>query len=414
MIPLPQIRGLITLTCFTRSESRSAPAIRQYTGYMLKGDTIEAFDYTDQPANADNNVYVFTDTHTAATGYFGFWQDGTEVFSEDNLAFLNNTFGNATNMHHWSNSYGSMYALRYYTGILTDEEAAQNHFADLAKFFRLDLSVYYNMSADERAVFHAALVNVPLDASRDEVVAACAAATEEYYKALALSSDAELNAAFNALAYATQLDVKRLALLGDGQADAFMQALTAEFDPAYSISVTVVTALYTDATDFVKTNLFGGTSVRIDNGANTDAGIRGTFTVDEALLAELIAEYGTITFGTEIVVDGAVKSTLSFVATAKDGAISYSGGEIVANGDGTATYIYTMVYGEDDMTDEILNGEFSYRRFIKLGDATYTVDVVCSVFGDTFSAAEVYGYFAANGYAEDAVVNSVLAALANN
>ena len=197
-----------------------------------------------------------------------------------------------------------------------------------------------------------------------------------------------------------------------------MQSLVDTFDPAYAVSDVVVGSILADATEFVLLNLYSGTQIRIDNGANTTAGLRMGFTVDEELLAALLAEHATVSFGTEILVGGEVKATLAFDATADGEEIGYTGTNTVGakepvaaiitdNGDGTATYVYTVAYeGEDDYENE-----FTVRRFIVLDGETYTVDVSCSVFGSEFSAAEVYGYFAENGYEDDAVVQSVLSSL---
>ena len=428
-----------TVGTATVATSRLTPANQRLTGYMLDGTSVTSFDYTATPNSAEANIYVRYASHTEATGYIGFWQDSTEIVNENNVAYLNNVFGRDTNMHHWNNGYGAMYALRYYSCILSPEAAAQNHFADLAKFFRLDVTAYLGMSETDKEAVHTAMAPYAFDDDRDAVVAAYMTATAEYYAGLDLSGDAELDAAFAELANATQLDVKRLVALNEPEE--FMQMLVDSFDPAYAVSKTVVTATLKNATEFVLLNLFDGTQVRIDNYANDLAGVRATFEINEELYAKLIEVYGSISFGTEILVDGNVKARLEFAPVANgEGGYDYVGTNTVFATSGTKvtdattkyvtdendvehlTYTYAVTYKTP--TAEVLERTFSYRRFITLGEGddavTYTVDVNCDVFGTEFSGANVYRHFANNwetidggkyDYSTDSVVEKIIGIL---
>jgi hypothetical protein len=318
-----------------------------------------------------------------------------------------------------------VYAILQYNAPLTAADLRQNHLAGLAKFFRLDISAYLDMSDAQRAAVHTAMADRALSDDRATVVAAYVAATTDYYEGLGLSKDETLNAAFAALAAAAHLDVHRLTILD--KPDAFMQALVDEFDPAYAVSKTVIGSILDKDTEFIYLNFFAETRVRTENGANVLPGVRATFEIDEEMYAELIKTYGegAVEFGTHIVVDGEVRATLAFTPKANaEGGYDYVGTNTVAgkapvaamtkvvtdkNGEEHLTYTYAVTY--DTLSKEMLEREFSFRRFIKLGNETYEITVDCSVFDTVFSGAEVYGYFAENGYADDDVVKSVMGVL---
>ena len=68
-----------------------------------------------------------------------------------------------------------LYAARYYSKVLSDLERAQNHFADIAKFFRLDISEIAeklgDLSDEQAKGYYAAFAEVTVTSSRNDVVA---------------------------------------------------------------------------------------------------------------------------------------------------------------------------------------------------------------------------------------------------
>ncbi|MBE6695100.1 MAG: hypothetical protein E7587_01465 [Ruminococcaceae bacterium] len=82
-----------------------------------------------------------------------------------------------------------VYAARYYYDVLTEKERAQNHFADMAKFFRLDVSEFAakknHFNLDDVSAYYNAFATLNFDSTREEAQAVADAA----YAAL----DAELS-----------------------------------------------------------------------------------------------------------------------------------------------------------------------------------------------------------------------------
>ncbi len=63
-----------------------------------------------------------------------------------------------------------LYALRFYDHALTEDERAQNHFADMAKYFRLNLIVdsFLGFSEAQRKEIYASLAGITFASSRDD------------------------------------------------------------------------------------------------------------------------------------------------------------------------------------------------------------------------------------------------------
>ena len=98
------------------------------------------------------------------------------------------------------------YAIRIYTATLTAEEVRQNHFADLAGLYDLDLSHYYRLSEEDRINLHDTMRGIELGTDKDAVVAAYEKAIcDNYYYALEAESDAAV--AFLDLAEEYFLDI---------------------------------------------------------------------------------------------------------------------------------------------------------------------------------------------------------------
>ncbi len=75
-----------------------------------------------------------------------------------------------------------IYAVRIYAKTLTTAEIKQNHFADLAKFFRLDISGYHDLTATEKAAVHAIAAGYTFESDKDTVQYAISKAIFNGYK----------------------------------------------------------------------------------------------------------------------------------------------------------------------------------------------------------------------------------------
>ena len=82
------------------------------------------------------------------------------------------------------------YAIRFYTCTLTADEIKQNHFADLAGLYDLDLSAYYRLTAEQRADLHHALRSVELGTEADLVKAYYRDVLCDVYYTLAVETEA--------------------------------------------------------------------------------------------------------------------------------------------------------------------------------------------------------------------------------
>ena len=105
---------------------------------------------TKNPMNRDTvDTLRFTVKNNADTDFISLEQGTTTIYS------ANGTYGgtDGNNMIGYSNSfiYGEIYNLRSYNRALSKEEAAQNHFADLMKWYRIDIDLV-NRRSEERRV----------------------------------------------------------------------------------------------------------------------------------------------------------------------------------------------------------------------------------------------------------------------
>ena len=132
------------------------PTVREYTngftitGVAATGTSGLTFGDVTLPngrirasvGEVTNITYIMdkiADPNGAYDGTFHMYNGITEMMNvtytgtvsdENHVAF----YGSADNHN--------IYALRYYSDVLTDAERAQNHFADIAKFFKLDVSKF--------------------------------------------------------------------------------------------------------------------------------------------------------------------------------------------------------------------------------------------------------------------------------
>ncbi|MBR7094774.1 MAG: hypothetical protein IKC73_00990, partial [Clostridia bacterium] len=319
---------------------------------------------------------------------------------------------------------GDVYAIRYYSRALTEAETLQNHFADLAKFFRLDIANYLAMNADEKAAVHTAMAKHQLTDDRFAVVATLLEASAAVYDTLAVTGDAATDAKLNAFAAATGLDISRLSKVSAGTA--LVDRIVALADTAYAFDTSVVNyRLEQEILDFWEVNKSSGIQIRIDNGySGEEAGVRAIYNINEEELRTMIAKYGkngSLTFGTRILVNGKKAATLSFTATV-DGAgnLTYTGTNTVGTSVKPATmkrtadglfYTYAVTYTDAQLLNQtLLNAEYTFVRFVEIGGEEISINHGNSVFGDSISAAEAYANYAVE-YPEDPIVQKVMGAM---
>ena len=324
-----------------------------------------------------------------------------------------------------------VYAIRYYDRALTEAEAWQNHFADLAKFYRLDIANYLAMTADEKIALHEAMAACRIGDDRDAVVSAYYAGCADLYAGLALTGDAATDAALREFAATVGLDVSRLAKLSANKALA--EKVLALADTAYAFDTSVINyRLDDEILDFWEVNESKGVSVRVDNAySDKQAGVRAEYAIGVDLIKTMIDKYGVdgaITFGTKIMMNGNEAAILSFTATkdnaaenglaivgtntvVKTGAVTAANTKVVG---GQLTYTYTVNYTDAQLTQaNLLDLEYSFVRFVEIHGEEFVIDHGNKEFGDRVSLREAYSHFAGD-YATDSVVTKVMGALAAN
>ena len=330
-----------------------------------------------------------------------------------------------------------LYAYRLYNEELTNSEIAQNHFADLAKYYRLEIITYDWMNADQKAYVHEAMLSYTVGAyDRDEVQAAYLEAAAIYYEDLnaTFSTDPEINAAFLEIVNAYSLDVTGILGVDPASFAETAKAFVEMFDIDYAQSRAIMMSVLNSSTGQYDAVTFAGYQVCVDTGAaiHNKVGVRATFDVDKALLAELAANGATVKFGAELYVagDDTAKAALEFSYNAETGEITginttspedptaapSSDAKLyertLADGSKVTSFNYTLVYTAEHAADPtVLAKEFSYKYYIEIDGEKYVLSAH-SRFGETVSAFELYEYFSTTErYAEDRVVNAVVALL---
>ncbi len=313
-----------------------------------------------------------------------------------------------------------IYAMRYYDRALTLAEMQQNHFADLAKWFRLDIASYAYLTPQQKAELHARFADATITRSTKEALQKTfnEAIGEIYYDSLDLvvSTDAGVNARFFALAKKLNLDVSAFIGVDPAVFGPIALDIVTTFDPAYAQNLAVVSAYIAPTADIYRSMTFAGYQVALDTGAAVAnrAGIRAVFDLDTGLLAKLAAGGKAVSVTAELY-SGELISSVKYTYDAAEGALVFAAGEELALYDRTtadgrtvtsfnyAILLDRMSYEKDEMTKE-----YAFKYFIEIDGKKYNVSAA-SRFDTTVSFAEVYGHFATlDAYAGDRVVKAVL------
>ena len=330
---------------------------------------------------------------------------------------------NTTNQVGYSNAMGGaeIYAVRYYTRSLSNAEVLQNHFADLAKWYRLDVTDYLAASPEMKAAVHTALAAFEL--GEDERSAVVSAMNKVLYDADYTAAESVLSAEMIAIAKKLGLNVSAL-MAAKEEVRAYAEALVlADFKADQPMERSVIQSLIDQALVYKAGFNFEGVQVRLQSDVYGDMpGVRAIFSVNRTAIEAYAALGKAITFGVEICnASGATLSTLYFTvnrAVDAEGNVTYTytgkNGEADAIirevGDNSLAFAYTVIFDEKAVqTAPYYEFEFGYRFFMEVDGLRNNADAIYSpTFEGTISAAEAYRYFYANGYANDRVVQSVI------
>ncbi len=342
-------------------------------------DTVNdaACDYRDKTTLATHDtIKNYTPQDGMLTDYGAFAEGGIPFDNSKTVIgkWLNGTSARGMDAH--------VYAYRYYDRALTVDEMKQNHLADLAKWFRVDIDFMTALS--------------------DETF-------------LALASDEKVLA----MGFETE---------------------TVEGTSMTPAEYIIAKGTELRRAEYADVMSFAGYQVRVD-AEHPDAnyaGVRAVFDVDEAMIADILAAEEELALSVIIKAGGEAKTKLTIHFTYGSGGViratgymtdlstgeveSFDDARLYERGNGTdavTSFAYTVVYKGADATKAKLEAEFSYAYEVATGTdlleetPSYTmqktVDVTSTTFGDTVSAEELYTYFGAlTEYAEDCVVNEVL------
>ena len=328
-----------------------------------------------------------------------------------------------------------IYAIRWYNEELSDEAILANHFADVAKFYRLDLSVLAQLSDVARNAVISAFADVSIDGdlTRDAVQNIVDAAAAETYAGLRLVEDEEKNERFLLVAAKATLDLAPIENLRATDRETLIDTMLSKVDPYYAFDKNVALYYYESLTYDLSLLTFEGYQVRLDSGSvlANYAGVRAVYKVDLDRIEEICKTGKEVGASVSVTVDGneAAVLTFFFAWDSENEALIIEGTNTVGdndpiaadivveeqNGKTVGTFYYTVTFKGDSFTVDNLQKEFGYAYAIGYGDDIkggvydkgYTFGVSTQNFGDTVSAIEVYDYFFAHGYHEDPVVQSV-------
>ncbi len=335
---------------------------------------------------------------------------------------------------------GDMYSYRRYDIVLTDEELAQNHFADLAKYYSLDITLYLTMTDAQKAEVHSAMASMMLAADAEEVIAAYKSAVfmALYEDVIGQMQENEADFAnliegdtdgsifvnrylwflqvfafplidlsdFVALAPADTLALlDAVAYVADNQIQIYLAAGAA--DKAYADAVNASA----DVKDQMSANeivSFLGYQVRLGDEASLKAGIRGVFHYDEAAIAALEAQGLTVEIAASVAGDETVT-----VPVYKTG-----DGFLAPIYEDKKEFVVTVLYGEEEQTKAFFDAALTFSAEVKVSgeraadssafSATVTVDGTTATFGDTINVSDLYRAFYETAEEVDALTEKVM------
>ena len=405
----------------------------------LKTVTTDYVDGVKQEAAAEYpNVYIPEDH--LVPGTLALYQNGALSYAapEGTPIFPDTTY-TVADQNYWKVSWqtgATMYASRYYNRTLTPGEIAQNHFADLAKWFRLDVSAWSFVPEDLRQQAYKAVVGytftsdpAKIQEDIDEVFAA-------YYTGFALSDDEKEDDDFKEfmkVAEVAQLNLDVINNLnGDGRAD-----IVKDFVEIVGMNSDYEPVVYRSVYDLLVENLtamtFVGYQVRIDTGAPSQnyAGVRAVFDVDTALIERLVRATGkSVTISAGIESGDVRRATISFTYSLVGDELTcvgenriFGAGEEGADlvvpaytyerAEGVTSFNYVVTYKGDDVTAADYAEEYTYAYDITIGEDNHSFSVKTKSIGNEISAYEIYSLFAElDAYKDDAMVKAVVSAVA--
>lgn len=135
----------ITFTKFSAYSSNNS-AEADFEDFTVPGGATTPFTFTVQSTRADNGHDLIGDI----------WVNGEQKV--DDVIVTKPTAKDTGHIGYGSYGTQQVYAVRYYNRALSAEEQAQNRFADFAKWFKLDMSLYASLNSTAKLEAQAALL----------------------------------------------------------------------------------------------------------------------------------------------------------------------------------------------------------------------------------------------------------------
>ncbi len=241
---------------------------------------------------------------------FSAYADGNLCYSYPDLPYQNNEVGSIGN-----GAALKIYAIRTYDCVLTAEEIRQNHFADLAGYYRFDLTFFELLNDSQRAELYNALTSLSLGGDHE-------AANARYKEALSeilytLGSDTEAANHFLQICKTFSLDINSLLSLSPTSRERVFEAF-ASVDPSARnftailqkmLEEEVTNELYLHYAEATIHNLirFNGWELRTKN----DPAMRARFTVSQGMIDLMKARGYTVRAGVVTVLGNGNNVTVS-------------------------------------------------------------------------------------------------------
>ncbi len=125
-------------------------------------------NYTPAPTEDDPEAKAYKD----ATLTVSAWANGTPIVTAKTLTDTSTSSGCNSMLGYSTSLETSFYALRYYDRSLTEAERAQNHLADLCKYFRLDITRIATLHTSDLAYLAGRMADFSFTDDREAVAAA--------------------------------------------------------------------------------------------------------------------------------------------------------------------------------------------------------------------------------------------------
>ncbi len=321
-------------------------------------------------------VEVYDDGTMNLAGYL----NGTKVLDASGLAVNGGDTGWVGN-----GSDPTFYAIRTYACILTEAEILQNHFADLAGYYGLDLTKYNYLTDAQKAVLFEAMKACELGGDRAAAIALYTSAIDDILYDFGSETEAAVN--FGVLCRTYALDIRALIPLSD-----FSRARVLEAFASYSTTDTHSQPVLQKAlADAIALQYRDHYAKAVGHGAigfagwqlhlEGDLGLRALFATDLDIIRDLSVRGTTVKTGLLMAEDGDAYTNDDLKAL-----VDTATGEIDLDAI-EADPAITLVkgYWEDAAAD---------GTFVKNGDLYFTKDVIVEDDSAAYEVSYVYVGFA--------------------